>query len=300
MKKLIILSLFAFLILSQIVRAEIITGKYYKPGETMEIELNYSEPLINVEFSIIRPDGILETPTPLPMKNISSNLWGYNYTLQPSSMNGTYIINISAPQGGILVNASFPAFHFTKTFDVIPWKVKYFLNKYSFRPEETIDLTVLITERYSDNLKFNVFYVMKDSLGSEVDKYNITLTEVNKGFFNSYVIPENYTSGISTMKIILIDSDNRNSTIDLNFSVSGGFSPPVSETGNETNQDYSYIIWYFAIGIVVVIIIITILRYRKIKKRKRQTEEKKEEKQEEKKKEVYVKPQEESYRTEYY
>jgi len=59
----------------------------------------------------------------------------------------------------------------------------------------------------------------------------------------------------------------------------------------ESIQDHSYIIWYFAIGIVVVIILITILKYRKRKKKKK---EKKEEAEE-----IYYKPQEE-YRTEYY
>ena len=66
----------------------------------------------------------------------------------------------------------------------------------------------------------------------------------------------------------------------------------------EDIENHSYIVWYFAIGVIILIIIITILKYRKRKKKKK--EEKKERKEEkEEAEEIYYKPQKE-YRTEYY
>ena len=389
MNKIIILSLLAFLVLSQSIRAEILTDKeIYKPGEIMNVKLSYQEPLTGVEMSVINPDGNVEA-SKLKMKNISSNLWEYNYTLKTASLNGTYIISISAYQGGDIVNPETAKINFNKIFDVVPWRVTAVLNKYSFTRNDMINLNVLITDKYSDKLSFSVNYTIEDPSGNLIKNESFKLTEVNKGFTDTYLIPENYTFGTSVIKIILIDSDKRNLSINLKYSVSSilSITPSViNETTNEpidktinlenfgdsdinvneikvsenlenvisviqrpyiipqngrstlklridatdlsegtysgtigvfsdkgvntiyvnlevphTNvsnyEDYSFIIWSFAIFIVVVIVAMTVLRYKKIRKKK--AEEKKKVEEQKKKEDVYYNSQEE-YRTEYY
>jgi hypothetical protein len=375
------------------VKAEVTTDKeLYKPGETVKIELFSSEPLNNVELSIIKPNGNLET-SKTSMKNISLNHWGYNHTLKTSALNGTYIIKIKAFQGGTLINASTPIIEFNKTFDVLAWKANAYLNKHFFAPGNTLNLTFLITDKYSDKLTFDVFYSLKDPLENEVVNYSLTLTEANKGFLEIYDIPENYTFGTSNITIKITDSDKRTAMLNLSFYVGevlslspkyinetstgevseriiilenlgdsdinierieisknlenivsikqrpylilpkdkatmkieidttnlgeGSYNGVINVYSNETKipvyinlevsspvieqrelpENYSYIIWYFAIGVVVVIVLITILRYRKSRKKKEEEKKKKEEKKP--KEEAYYKQQEE-YRTEYY
>ncbi len=396
MKKLIILSFFIFMVLSQLVRADIITDKeVYKPGELVNIELTYSKPLINAELKIIDPEGKVKLSK--PMNNISSTHWNYSYTLSTKALNGTYTIYVTALPGEALINVSTPVLEFNKTFDVLAWRINAYLEKHILTPKEKLNLTFLITDRYSDKLTFDVFYSLKNPLGNEVVNYSFTLTGANRGFVEIYEIPENYTLGVSTITINLTDSDKRFSSTSLNFSVvkplsispefinetitnkifkkiivfenfgnsdinvnsieisenlkdiisivqrpylippngrgimeieistidlsEGSYdgiinvytsegdvnpinislrvvSPIKPSKPKETPQDYSYIIWYFAIAIVVVIIILTIWRYKKVKKKKEE-EKKKEKKEEEKEEEIYYRPQEE-YRTEYY
>jgi hypothetical protein len=398
MKRLIILSLFILLVLSISVRAEITTDKtIYMPGKTVNIRLDYSKPLTDVKFNIINPNGNVEI-SGTPMNNISSNIWGYNYTLNTRALNGTYAIIINALQGGTVVNASMPVLTFKGSFDVLAWNVNTYLNKGHFTPGETINLTVLITDKYSDILTFKVFYSIRDPLGNEIEAKNLTLTEVNNGFTDVYEIPAGYPLGASNINITLIDSDGRTLNTNLHFSVSkslaitpdainetvtntiektfefenfmdsdinirnievsdslkdailivqrpylitsnskavmkirilaanmteGSYSGaidistdketipvyvylkiiPSAGPGGDTGVsypgdiDYSYIIWYFAAGIVAVIITLTALRYRKVAKKKKEESKKKEEKKE--KEDVYYKSQEE-YRTEYY
>ncbi len=204
MKRLIILSLFILLVLSISVRAEITTDKTsYTPGETVNIRLDYSNPLASVETNIINPRGNKEI-SKTPMKNISSNIWGYNYTLNTRALNGTYTIKINALQGGTVVNASMPVLTFKGSFDVLAWNVNAYLNKGHFTPGETINLTVLITDKYSDILTFNVFYSIRDPLGNKIEAKNLTLTEVNNGFTDVYEIPADYPFGASNINITLI------------------------------------------------------------------------------------------------
>jgi hypothetical protein len=397
MKIVIILSLFILLVLSESARAEITTGKIsYVPGETVNIVLNYSNPLVNVETNIINPKGNKEI-SKTPMKSIGTGQWGYNYTLSTRALNGTYNIIVNALQGGTVVNASMPVLTFKGNFDVLAWNLNTYLNKNHFTPGETVNLTVLITDKYSDTLTFNAFCSIRDPLGNEVETKNLTLTEVNNGFTDFYEIPAGYPLGASKINITLIDSDGRTSNASLGFSVSkslaitpdkinetvtntiektfelenfmdhdinirsievsdslkdailmvqrpylipsnskatmkirlvatnmtkGSYSgvinistdeetipvyvylivPSVGPGGNAGvnypgGVDYSYIIWYFAAGIVAVIIILTALRYRKIIKKKKEEKRKQEEKI--KKEDNYYKSQEE-YRTEYY
>lgn len=396
MKRLIILSLFLLLALSTLAKADVTTDKtIYMPGETINIVLDYSASLTDVKLNIINPSGNKEI-SGTPMSNKSSTSWSYNYTLNTRALNGTYTISINALQGGTVVNASMPVLMFKGNFDVLAWNADTYLNKHHFTPGETMNLTVLITDKYSGSLTFNVFYSIINPLGNETLNKSLTLTEVNNGFTDVYDIPVDYPFGTSNVNIALIDSDGRASNISLSFSVSKAIiitPDSVNETVTDTvdktfefenfmdsdvnvrnievsdnlkdfvlivqrpylipsnskstmrirlvatnqteesysgeidvstdqetipiyvnlkimpsntqgnnqnyleNIDYSYIIWYFAAGIVAVIIILTVLRYRKISKRKKDEKKKQEEKK--KKEDNYYKSQEE-YRTEYY
>jgi hypothetical protein len=397
MKRLMILSLLVLLALSTLARAEVTTDKaIYMPGETINIVLDYSELLTDVKLNIINPSGNTEI-SGTPMSNTSSTSWSYNYTLNTRALNGTYTIDINALQGGTVVDASMPVLTFNGNFDVFAWNVDTYLNKYHFIPGETVSITMLITDKYSGSLTFNVFYNITNPLGNEVENKSLTLTEVNDGFTDTYDTPADYPFGNSNINIALTDSDGRNSNTSLSFSVSKAFTivpNNINETLNETiektfefenfmdydinvinievsdslkdavlivqrpylipandksimrvrlvatnqtessysgeidvstdletipiyvnlkimpsantqgnnqnhleNMDYSYIIWYFAAGIVAVIIILTVLRYRKIIKRKK--EEKKRQEDKKKREDNYYKSREE-YRTEYY
>jgi len=398
MKRLIILSLFVLLALSTLARADVTTDKkVYNPGDTVSIMLDYSQPLTNVKLNIINPSGNTEI-SGTPMSNKSSTSWNYNYTLNTRALNGTYTIDISVLQGGTVVNASMPVLEFKGNFDVLAWNADTYLNKHHFTPGETMNLTVLITDKYSGSLTFNVFYSIINPLGNETLNKSLTLTEVNNGFTDVYEIPADYPFGASNVNIALIDSDGRTSNTSLSFSVSkaiiimpDSINETVTNTVDKTfefenfmdsdvnvrnievsdnlkdvvlivqrpylipsnskatmkirlvatnqteesysgeidvstdqetipiyvnlkimsssipqgniqenyleNIDYSYVIWYFAIGIVAVIIMLTVLRYRKISKKNK--EEKKKQEDKKKKEDNYYKSQEE-YRTEYY
>jgi hypothetical protein len=220
MKRLIILSLFLLLALSTLARAEVTTDKtVYMPGETINIVLDYSQLLTGVKFSIINPNGNAEI-SGVPMKNISSSSWGFNYTINTRALNGTYTIDINALQGGTVVNASIPKLDFKGNFDVFAWNADIHLNRNHFTTGETMNLTVLITDKYSDRLTFIVFYSIINPLGNETLNKNLTLTEVNNGFTDAYEIPGDYPFGTSNVNISLIDSDGRISNTSLSFSVS--------------------------------------------------------------------------------
>ena len=218
-----ILSLLIFLVLLPLVKADILTDKYlYKPGDAVIVNLVYTEPLKNVEVKITNPNGNLVVSD--SMENLSSFYWTYNHTLDTKSLNGTYNINITALQGVTLVNASTPILKFNKTFDVEAWKVNAYLNKYYFVLKDEVNLTVLITDRYSNQLTFDVAYSIIDPLENEIANYTLFLTEVNEGFYRYFEIPENYTLGVSTITMNLTDSDNRKTKLNLSFSVSEGFT----------------------------------------------------------------------------
>lgn len=391
MRKLIALSFVIFLVMSISVKAEVKTDReIYKPGEKVNIELSYSEPLNKVELTILKPIGDMEV-SKITMINITPNRWGYNHTLKTNALNGTYVINIKAFRGGTLINASNPVIEFNKSFQVLAWYVNANLNKYFLFPSDTLNLTVVIKDKYSDNLRFDVFYNIKDSLNNEVYRNNLTITELNQGFVDAYQLSSNYTIGASMINLVFIDSDKRTFTLNLTFYVSEALSilpkiinettrgmiektitfenfgdsdisikeinfsknlegiasivqrpyliPPKDKASmrislNTTNlaggplkgminiysdgtlnpiyvnldiisptqkeetipENYSYIIWYFAIGVVAVIIVLALLKRKKKKEKKKMEAKKPEEK---KKEEIYYKPQEE-YRTEYY
>jgi FtsP/CotA-like multicopper oxidase with cupredoxin domain len=198
MKKLVILSLLTFLILLQLARADITTDKEtYKPEETIDIRLSSANDITEVALYIINPIGTQEFSE---TSMVNNQFWEYNYTLGTNAINGTYVINMIASEGGSLSENS-TKFYFSKNFDVVT------TSDFSANPDV------------------------------------------------------------------------------------------INETVSEITEDYSFIIWTFAIFIVVVIVTITILRYRKIRKKKSQ--EKKKIDEEKKKEDAYYKSQEE-YRTEYY
>jgi hypothetical protein len=202
------------------VKADVTTDKTgYIPGETVGIMLGYSQPLADVKFSVIDPKGNMEI-SGTPMNNIGSNRWGYNCTLSTRALNGTYTISITALQGETVVNASMPNLAFKGNFDVLVWNVNTYLSKSHFTPGETMNLTVLVSDRYSDTLAFNVFYSIIDPQGNEIEAKNLTLTQVNNGFTDAYEIPANYSFGVSTINIMLVDSEGRTYNTSLSFSVS--------------------------------------------------------------------------------
>jgi len=201
----------------------VIEKNLYKPGETIAIDFFPSEPVNKTNLTIIRPDRSLETPTPIPMNNTSSTHWYKNYTLGTAAPNGTYIINVRATGNRTL--------EFNKTIDVIAWKSFAYLNQYSFYAYEILDLTVKTIESYSSNLNFSISV---DIMDPENNKVFTTRGSV-KGdgtYKTSYLIPRSYKNGLSNVKIFLSDSDNRNQTLYLNFTVNSTTTPNLLITPN--------------------------------------------------------------------
>jgi len=178
----------------------------YRPGETIKIDFFSLNPSAKVNFTILRPDKTKEMPTPLPMDMITPTHWSKNYTLSSASLNGTYIITVKTP-----------VVDYNKSIDVVAWNPFAYLNKNMFEIFENLVLTVGTAESYSSALDIDISAEI-----TTPDKISIPLGEISiKGnsLYNfSYLIPKEYPSGISTIKISFKDSNNRSYVQNLNFS----------------------------------------------------------------------------------
>ena len=201
----------------------VIDKTLYKPGETITIEFFPSEPMNKTNLTIIKPDGSLETPVPIPMSNINSTQWYKNYTLGTAAPNGTYTINIKATGN--------KTFESNKTIDVIAWKSFAYLNQYSFYAYEILNLTVKTIESYSSNLNFSINADITDPSDDKIFTRRGTI-KGDGTYTTSFMIPGNYENGLSNVKILLTDSDNRSSTLYLNFTVNSTTTPSLFITPN--------------------------------------------------------------------
>lgn len=178
----------------------------YKPGETIKIDFFSSEPLTFVNLTIVRPDGTKEIPSPIQMDKISTNYWNKNYSLGISSYNGTYVVIVKTIKGD-----------YNKSFDVIAWNSFAYLNKKNFDIFENLILTVGTTESYSSSLDINVSSEITKPDGSKIPLGNSNVK--GNGMYNFYyLIPRDYPSGLSIIKISFKDSINRSSILYQNFS----------------------------------------------------------------------------------
>jgi len=178
----------------------------YKPGNTIKIDFFSLNPSAKVNFTILRPDKSKEIPTPLPMDMITTTHWSKNYTLSAASLNGTYIITVKTPFTD-----------YNKTVDVVVWNPFTYLNKNNFEIFENLVLTVGTAESYSNSLDINISAEI-----TTPEKNSVFLGEVpikgNSLYNFSYLIPKEYPTGLSTIKISFKDSYNRSYVQNLNFS----------------------------------------------------------------------------------
>jgi hypothetical protein len=178
----------------------------YKPGEVVKIDFFTLEPLTKINLTIIRPDGTKETPSPLFMDKLSANHWNKNYSLGTNSYNGTYTINVKTANG-----------EYNKNISVIAWNPFAYLNKNFLDVFESFVLTAGTVEAYSSNLDIYVSAEITRPDGNITPLGNFTV-KGNKNNNISYTILRGYPSGLSRIKISFKDSDNRSSTLYLNFS----------------------------------------------------------------------------------
>jgi len=183
---------------------------FYQPGETMKIELFYSLPLTDSNFTLIRPDGAKETG-PIIMTEINPNHWKTNYTLETTVPNGTYVIEI------VSLKENKKIVEFTKNIDVIAWETSAYLNKYSFESYETLYLTVEVTNKYSNTLEFDILVEIKDPEDKKIQLAKDSFT--GETYRTNYSIPGDYKSGRSKILITLNDSDGRIVNLGLNLSI---------------------------------------------------------------------------------
>ncbi len=183
----------------------------YKPLDTIKIDLITSASLDNASFTVIRPDGTLETPAPIPMSFVNSTHWAKNYTLAQVAATGTYTINLTANVGSISNSVN-------KSVNVTPWNLFADLNRYSFNPTETFNLTIKILNAYSNNLNFSTIVTLTNP--------NNVATTIYQNFTNGsniqnvlYTLPSNYLNGLSSLRIFVNDSDGRNASQNLSFIV---------------------------------------------------------------------------------
>ncbi len=184
---------------------------FYQPGETMKIELFYSLPLTDANFTLVRPDGTKETSVPINMTKINPNHWKTNYTLETTVPNGTYVIEI------VSLKENKKIVEFSKNIDVIAWKTYAYLNKYSFESYETLYLTVEVTNKYSSTLEFDILVEIKDPEDKKIQLVRDSFTE--ETYRTNYSIPGDYRGGRSEIFITLNDSDGRVANLGLNLSI---------------------------------------------------------------------------------
>ena len=291
MKKLAVLSLLAFLILLQLARADITTDKEtYKPGETIDIRLSSANSLTEVALYIINSRGTQEVSQ---TSIVNNQVWEYNYTLGADAINGTYVINIIASEGGSLSENS-TKFYFSKNFDVTtPSDFSANPDVISETVSEITENTIELENSGDSDVNISEIIVLEDLIGVvSIVQRPYVIPPNSKSIVKIRIDPSNLPQG-SYKGTISILSNKGVILVHVNLQVI-----PSTKTGLKVNiEDYSFIIWTFATFIVVVIVTITILRYRKIRKKKSQ--EKKKIDEEKKKEDTYYKSQEE-YRTEYY
>jgi len=200
-------------------RLSITTDKeQYRPGDTINIDFFPPENMSEANLTIIKPDGELETPSPIPMNQISSIHWSKNYTLGTAAPNGTYTISIKALKENETIESN-------KTINVLAWKAFVYLNKYSFNIFEILDLSVETTDVYSSDLSFtaNVEIINPNGVKVFTTTGSIEGSDIYK---TTYTIPEDYVNGISDINIFLTDSDKRNTSLGLNFTFNFTIVPP--------------------------------------------------------------------------
>jgi len=191
-------------------RVSLTTDKeLYKPGDTINIDFFPSENITEGNLTIIKPDGEIEST--IPMDQISSTYWSKNYTLGTAAPNGTHIINIKTLKDDEVKG-------YNKTINVLAWKAFAYLNRYSFNIFEVLELSIETTDAYSTNLSFLVSAEIINPNGIKVYTKAGSI-KGNNIYKTSYIIPEDYANGVSDINIFLADTDNRNASLDLNFTV---------------------------------------------------------------------------------
>lgn len=183
----------------------------YKPGDTIQIDFFPSEAITNANLTIINPDGSKQTPSAILLEKISPTHWKKLYSLGMTISNGTYIASIETPKG-----------EYNKTFDVVVWKSYAFLNKYLFYGGEALELTAGITDApLGTNISIDV--EITDSFQTKV--FTKSGYIIGGTYKTSYTIPNDYKNGTSNVIIKLKDTNNRTSTLYLNFSVNSVLQP---------------------------------------------------------------------------
>jgi hypothetical protein len=182
---------------------------YKKPGEIMAIDVISNSLIQDANVSIIRPDGSLETPTPLSTTYITSYKRNKNYTLGLNSADGLYTIKVRANVDGYILEKN-------ATFVVIAWNFVAYSNKYTFYSNETVNITLNIFDVYKSDLNFNVYINLTKPDGIVNEIYRGSSTGSSK-HTTSYFVPSDYKNGTSTVSILVNDSYGRSKTSVLNF-----------------------------------------------------------------------------------
>jgi hypothetical protein len=214
-----IILIVAMLITSTIAMADLTTDKTtYKPGDTVTVTLSYPQKLGDFRISVTGPNNTnaMKAST---MKNVSSNVWTYSFALGLKLVNGKYDININASQVGAIVNPNATILKFKQSFSVSAWSVDASLDKYYLIQGDKLNMTVIIKDRFSDKINFNIRYWIVDANGNTMKVSNFTLPGASKGFGDVYDITENYALGVSNIFINVTDSDKRSRSSRIDFSV---------------------------------------------------------------------------------
>ncbi len=121
----------------------------YKPGELVSLNLmtNATPNVTAVNMTVLDPANI---STPLgTMTRINSTLWTLNYTLSPSSLNGTHTFNASFTDGVRTSWASSRA-------DVKAYDLYFSKNKAVYSTGEPVVMTVQILNPYTTGINFSI------------------------------------------------------------------------------------------------------------------------------------------------
>lgn len=228
-----------FLILSSPAIAELTSDReMYIPGETVMITLTYPEELGKVSINITDAYG-RRILTKAAMEK-EGGVWFYNYSIRSSYPSGEYKIRVSASRVGALVEASDPVLEFEDRFSVMAWNFSAYLENYHMTTGDNVNLTVMLEDKYSDKITYYVKYQIIGPSGKAVYNYSFSLPGDSVGFRDSYDIPDNFTLGNSNLYLVIKDSDGRNATANLSFSVTKPLSIEPEIVEEQLSEDVVY------------------------------------------------------------
>ncbi|MCD6477314.1 MAG: hypothetical protein J7K26_04135 [Candidatus Aenigmarchaeota archaeon] len=209
------------------ITGEVITDKEtYKPHDTIEVSFTTDSYVTDVEFELFLGENEIAS-IPFDETKKDGNTWKLNYSIPGNSLNGTYSIKVLAKSGYVEEE-------FEKTVDIIPYNIFYTLDKTNYIVGDNIIVNLYIINPYSDEINYTANITIPD-IGEIV-------SDINKTFNYTFIIPEDAYGGKYNLYINLNDSDGRTFVLRKDFLIKtiGALDVIPPEWNIQTPTDGSY------------------------------------------------------------